>query len=178
MKKMKTQDFVHDEKRLAYLLRHDRDYPLSPNGWRDIGDLVEHHGFSNEQLLEIVAKSNKRRFEVSGDGCKIRALQGHSVDVDMHYENTMPPDLLFHGTSNSNLESIMAEGIRRMTRQYVQLSSDCSTAEMVGRRKGGSCVVLEVDSRRMSADGISFYVSKNGVWLVESVPPQYVRVVS
>ena len=175
---MKTQDFVHKEKRLAYLLRHDKNYPLYPNGWREIADLVEHHGFTKQELCEIVVTSSKRRFEFSSDVSKIRAFQGHSVNVDLGLEVTTPPDLLYHGTDRSSVDSILANGICRMERQYVNLSADIATAEKVGSRRGGDAVVLCVDARRMFTDGSGFWLSGNGVWLVENVPPRYIKKIS
>lgn len=170
---MKPQDFVHKERRLAYLLRHDRDYPLSPNGWREVDDLVSRHGFSKQELSDIVECSNKHRFEFSEDMCKIRALQGHSVSVDLSLEKAVPTELLFHGTTRECFPLIMEGGICRMKRQYVHLSADFETAESVALRRKDGCAVLEVAARRMYEDGIVFYQSKNGVWLVENVPPQY-----
>ena len=175
-KKMEPQDFVHKEKRLAYLLRHDRDYPLSPNGWREVDDLVRHHGFSMQELCDIVAGSSKRRFEFSEDGYKIRALQGHSVSVDLALEKAVPPQSLFHGTTRECFPLIMEGGICKMQRQYVHLSPDIETAENVALRRKDGCAVFEVAAQRMYEEGFVFYQSKNGVWLVENVPPQYLTV--
>jgi putative RNA 2'-phosphotransferase len=34
-------------------------------------------------------------------------------------------------------------------------------------------VILKVDAGRMRRDGHKFYLSANGVWLTDSVPPGY-----
>jgi putative RNA 2'-phosphotransferase len=62
-----------------------------------------------------------------------------------------------------------------MARQHVHLSPDTSTALKVGTRHGKP-VILIVDAAKMRAEGHAFFRSTNGVWLVEHVPPQYLRV--
>jgi putative RNA 2'-phosphotransferase len=36
--------------------------------------------------------------------------------------------------------------------------------------------VLHVDAARMHADGFAFFITANGVWLVDRVPPEYLSV--
>ena len=47
------------------------------------------------------------------------------------------------------------------------------TAKKVGSRHGAP-VVLNIDAARMFADGYGFFVSANGVWLVDNAPVRYV----
>jgi putative RNA 2'-phosphotransferase len=54
---------------------------------------------------------------------------------------------------------------------------DVATADAVGRRHGPP-VVLAVDAARMHADGHTFLVSANGVWLTAAVPPAYLTATS
>ena len=166
-----------DERRLAYLLRHDKTYQFDHYGWREVQDLLENHGFSMEELRTIVATSDKRRFEFSGDGKCIRACQGHSVDVDVELEEKIPPEYLYHGTVFSNTPSIFTQGLCRMARQYVHLSSDIETAMSVGGRRQGKIVVLRIMAQEMFNDGHRFWLSRNGVWLTNHVPPSYISLV-
>jgi putative RNA 2'-phosphotransferase len=83
---------------------------------------------------------------------------------------------LFHGTVSKFLDAILAEGLLKMARHDVHLSADYETATKVGQRRGKP-VILEIDSAQMAADGSTFRVSENGVWLTDHVPPQYLRVV-
>ena len=124
------------------------------------------------ELEEIVATSDKRRFELSDDGKRIRATQGHSVPVDLGYEDREPPELLYHGTAERNLGSILAQGLRSGQRHAVHLSTDVKTAIAVGQRYGKP-VVLVVQAGRMHLDGHRFQCSSNGVWLTEHVPVEY-----
>lgn len=164
-------------KYLAFLLRHDKDYNFSkPEGWREIKDLIKNHDYSKKELEEIVAQDQKGRYEISKDGRKIRALQGHSIPgIEPDLEECIPPENLYHGTSSRFLQSIWKEGLKKMGRNHVHLSGDIETASKVGLRHGGSLVILVIDTSKMVKDGFKFYRSKNGVWLISGVPSKYFK---
>ena len=179
-----------DERRLVkiskYLSKHLRHQPerlglaLAPGGWVEVDALLAacaKHNFpvSREELDEVVARNDKQRFSFDGGRRLIRANQGHSVEVDLRLERATPPAALYHGTGERSAESILADGLRRMARHHVHLSADVETAMKVGARRGRP-VVFEVSAGAMAAAGHAFYLSANGVWLVESVPPQYLRM--
>ncbi len=126
------------------------------------------------QLAALVAASDKQRFELSGDGRLIRARQGHSVAVDLGWPETDPPEFLFHGTVERFLASILADGLQPMKRHHVHLSGDVETARSVGARRGDA-VILRILAGRMAAQGKSFLLTGNGVWLTETVPPEYLE---
>ncbi|MCH0538829.1 RNA 2'-phosphotransferase [Streptomyces sp. MUM 203J] len=168
-----------------YLSRHLRHQPeriglaLDPQGWVAVMDLLramERHGMriSRAELEHVVAVNDKRRFTIDTDRDQIRAVQGHSVDVDLALPPTTPPAHLYHGTVARNLASIRTEGLRPMGRHHVHLSPDRETATRVGARRGRA-LVLAVDAGAMHRDGHVFHVSDNGVWLTDSVPPRYLR---
>ncbi|MDW4908444.1 RNA 2'-phosphotransferase [Streptomyces sp. ADMS] len=166
-----------------YLSKHLRHQPerigltLDEAGWVEIDTLLAaaaSHGFriTPDELDHVVAANDKRRFAI--DGTRIRASQGHSVEVDLGLSPAVPPPYLYHGTVNRFLDAIRAEGLRPMNRHAVHLSPDRETATRVGARRGRP-VVLSVDSAAMHRDGRLFHVSANGVWLTESVAPRYLR---
>lgn len=162
----------HRSRKLAYLLRHDRKYRFDKNGWRDVDELTASYGFTMEELCVIVALNNKKRFEFSEDYTRIRARQGHSVPVDVELQETLPPDVLYHGTAQHNVDAILKEGLKRGNRMHVHLSADPAIAESVGQRHGLP-VVLRVNAKEMSDAGIIFYLSRNGVWLTDYIDPKY-----
>jgi putative RNA 2'-phosphotransferase len=125
-------------------------------------------------LDEVVARNNKRRFSFDPTGTLIRANQGHSVAVDLQLEPVEPPAVLYHGTGHGAVEPIRREGLRKMARHHVHLSSDRETARAVGARHGRP-VVFMVNAAAMRSAGHLFYRSDNGVWLVDHVPPEYLR---
>ncbi|WP_217142274.1 RNA 2'-phosphotransferase [Streptomyces sp. AC627_RSS907] len=167
-----------------YLSKHLRHQPgrigltLNEAGWVEIDTLIAAaaaHGFpfTREELDHVVATNDKRRFAI--EGTRIRASQGHSVDVVLGLPTATPPPYLYHGTVARNLGAIRSEGLRPMNRHDVHLSADRETAIRVGARRGRP-VVLSVDAAAMHRDGHVFHVSANGVWLTQAVPPQYLRL--
>ena len=178
-----------DEARLVriskYLSKHLRHRPdllgleLEPGGWVAVDALLEACArkgprIYRAELEEVVARNDKRRFSFDESGSRIRANQGHSVEIDLELEAVEPPAVLYHGTAERTVGAILREGLRRMRRHHVHLSGDVETARRVGQRHGRP-EVLAVDAAAMRRDGFSFYRSANGVWLVESVPPGYLR---
>jgi putative RNA 2'-phosphotransferase len=166
---------------LSLILRHSPHtigLSLDENGWADVEDLLARsaghgHIFSREELEEVIATSDKQRFSFSEDKTKVRANQGHSIEVELQLEEKTPPVVLYHGTVEKFLDNIREEGLRKMSRHHVHLSKDRETAERVGERRG-SAIVLAIRSEEMSQDGLVFYVSANGVWLTEHVPTKYI----
>lgn len=163
-------------KELAYLLRHDKTYSFDIHGWRNVEDLITNHHFTMAELEAIVLNNDKFRFEFSDDKNCIRARQGHSIKVDVELSVATPPLLLYHGTSANSLVSIQQHGINRSKRLYVHLSETINDALQVGSRHG-SPIALQVDCRQMFNDGFTFNRSRNGVWLTEFVPSQYISLV-
>lgn len=167
---------------LSLVLRHHPDaigIHLDQQGWTPIDALLTQchaHGrdISRAMLDEIVQTNSKQRFAVSEDGLRIRANQGHSVDVELGYEHATPPEVLFHGTPADRIHSIRSQGLQRMKRHHVHLSPDAATARLVGERRG-KAVVLRVLAGAMHRDGYLFYLTANGVWLTDAVPPGYIQ---
>lgn len=163
---------------MSYVLRHRPDkagISLDAQGWIGAVDLAEALSavgppVSLAQIEHVVATSDKQRFELV-DG-RIRAAQGHSIQVDLDLPTATPPAKLYHGTVQRFLPSIRSQGLKPGTRRHVHLSPDRETATRVGSRRGEP-VILVIDAARMAADGYDFYRSSNGVWLTDSVPVKY-----
>lgn len=166
---------------MSLILRHNPGrvgIALDSEGWVDVDILIKamnNSGKSVDRKLieEVVDTNDKKRFTFSEDGKQIRANQGHSVDVDLKLEVQAPPEILYHGTATKNLDSIQASGLDKRNRQHVHLSSDKVTATKVGQRHG-KVVILNVRSGEMYRAGHEFFLSKNGVWLTDSVPIGYI----
>lgn len=176
---MKRQ--AHLSRFLSWVLRHRPDaigLTLDPGGWAAIEDLqaasaVRGRVITRVQLDEVVAHDDKHRFAIHADGQRIRACQGHSIAVDLGYAPTLPPEVLYHGTTSSHRSSIRRQGLIKGRRHQVHLSGDEATARAVGQRHGPA-VVLKVRAGEMARAGFTFYRSDNGVWLTEAVPYRYV----
>jgi putative RNA 2'-phosphotransferase len=169
-------------KLLSLVLRHQPEtigIQLDHAGWVAVDELLRqldaHGKAATRELLERTVHNNdKQRFAFNDDKTRIRASQGHSVDVDLALAAVAPPDILFHGTASRFLASIEREGLKPGDRHHVHLSASVDVAISVGKRHGQP-VVLIVDAAAMHAAGHDFFQSANGVWLTAAVPTQYLR---
>jgi putative RNA 2'-phosphotransferase len=167
---------------LSLILRHSPQtiqLQLDENGWVNTDELISKcakhkHVFTFKELEEVVATNDKQRFIFNEDKTKIRANQGHSIAIDLVLQPQTPPDYLYHGTVSKFLNDIKKDGLLKMSRQYVHLSSDKETAIKVGSRRGVP-VILIVQSAKMHQEGYSFFLSENGVWLTDHVPSNYIE---
>lgn len=181
---MDAQAIKRISKRLSYVLRHRPEsvgLELEAGGWLRVDTLLAalaSNGSSvSQQVLEkVVAENDKQRFELSDDGLRIRARQGHSTAVDLGYEPATPPDVLFHGTATRNLDSILEHGLIKGRRHHVHMSTNQQTMIAVATRHGKP-VLLSINAKQMLADGHDFFVTGNEVWLTDHVPPEYLSVV-
>ena len=169
-------------KTLSFWLRHRPDaagLTLDAQGWTDADTVLaalagEKLDCDWERLISIVETSDKQRFEMSADGSRIRARQGHSVEVALDWPQVDPPEFLYHGTVERFLPAIRADGLRPMRRHHVHLSPDEATATIVGNRRG-TAIILTIRAREMAADGHAFFLTGNGVWLTDHVPAAFLR---
>jgi len=175
------KEYTQLSKFISLILRHKPEIiniQLDEHGWCNIEELIEKinaHGkyISMDILEEIVSKDNKQRYTFNEDSTKIRANQGHSIDVDVEIKEEVPPEFLYHGTVERFIDSIKAMGLKKMQRQHVHLSAEMETAKVVAERRG-SPRILRICSAKMYKDGYKFYKSKNNVWLTEAVPEEYI----
>lgn len=166
---------------LSLILRHEPakfGIALDSAGWTDVDALLAAmaaHGqaITREPLAAVVRDSDKQRFALSEDGMRIRANQGHSVEVDLQLPQVDPPEHLFHGTVAEALPSIRQVGLEKRARHHVHMSDVVSTASTVGLRRGAP-VILTIRAREMAAAGHPFYRSANGVWLADVVPARFI----
>lgn len=179
-----------DEKRktkiskfLSLILRHKPetiDLKLDENGWADVKELLEKSAengnpFTRRELETVVETNDKKRFTFDASGEKIRASQGHSIEVEIGFEEKTPPEILYHGTAEKNVAAIFAGGLNKMSRHHVHLSAEIETARVVGARYG-KVVIFKIETGKMLAENFKFYVSANGVWLTESVPAKFLEI--
>jgi len=175
-----TSNTVKISKFLSLVLRHKPQtigIELDANGWVEVNELLakaSEHGrdISKDQLDHVVQTNDKKRFAFSDDGSRIRASQGHSVSVDLEMQVQSPPAVLYHGTASRFLDRILAEGLKKMGRQHVHLSSTREVATKVGSRHGFP-VILVVNCSAMLAEGHEFFLSENNVWLTDAVPRSF-----
>ena len=173
---------------LAFVLRHKPEVlqlELNSEGYVSVDRLIENWNANDpnrtitvSEIKDIVKFDNKQRYNLTviNDELMIRANQGHSISVNLTFDEPPAPQHLYHGSVHSKVESILKLGLLPMERQYVHLSSELRTAELVGLRRIGELVLFQIDAKRMQDDGFSLYLSDNGVWLAELVPKEYLTL--
>lgn len=147
-----------------------------PGGWRLISDLTEMHSFTEEEIIHYVSSDSKGRYEQNEDKSMVRALYGHSVNVELNLIPSTPPSVLYHGTADKYLESIMKEGLKPRSRNYVHLSESMDIAMQVGVRHG-SPVVLSIDTETMTKAYYKFYKAQDGIWMTQNVPIDFINTI-
>ena len=163
---------------LSLVLRHkpeEIDLVLDDEGWANTNEILKKLKISLEDLQEIVELNDKQRFILSDDLLKIRANQGHSIKADLKLAPTTPPEILYHGTAEKNIDSFFSKGILKGQRNHVHLSENTDTARKVGKRYGKP-VLIEVSALEMYNAGFEFFISVNNVWLTDEVPVQFLKI--
>ncbi|HYV95424.1 MAG TPA: RNA 2'-phosphotransferase [Chitinophagales bacterium] len=177
------KETIRISKFLSLVLRHQPEeigISLDENGWTDVKTLIEKCNgsgvhFDFEILKFVVDTNSKKRFSFNESYSRIRASQGHSVDVDLNLAPKIPPEILYHGTGEKSTDAILSHGLQKMNRHHVHLSADKETALKVGQRHGKP-VIFEVAASAMHNEGIIFYQSDNGVWLTDSIDVRFLKV--
>jgi len=169
-------------KEISYALRHNpKQYGLSldEQGWVSVNALISalkrlgrFKSLSVSDIEKMIQVSEKRRHELHNG--KIRALYGHSTEEKIKKEPLQPPGILYHGTANKYVDSILVQGLISKNRQYVHLSGDVNTAIIVGKRKDDHPVILVIHAKKAWDDGVSFYLGNDNIWLADGVPPKYI----
>jgi putative RNA 2'-phosphotransferase len=179
---MKTKKLIGLSKSLSKTLRHQPErigVQLDDAGWCNVEELLDAYArkgtnISRETLDEVVHTNDKQRFSFNEDGTRIRANQGHSVEIELGYEPAIPPEILFHGTPQQFVETITRQGLKKMNRHHVHLHIDVETSTAVGRRCGKP-VLLKVKALDMHQAGHEFFVTPNDVWLTDHVPREFIE---
>ena len=171
-------------KEVSYALRHapwEYELELDKNGWVPIAQLLQaFHKTADWQNVELddlkvmIEKSEKKRHEIKENS--IRALYGHSVPMKIVKEEAIPPKFLYHGTAHNFLSEIEKNGLSPMSRQYVHLSEDIETANLVGKRKDKTPIILAINTENAREKGVKFYLGNEKVWLADSIPSEFIEV--
>ncbi len=174
---------------LVYVLRHHPEelgLSLGKDGFVEIQTLLDglaknrmYSWATQKDILDAVEKQkDKQRLEVQGD--RIRARYGHSTKAseEIVYPPVDPPEFLYHGTASQNVSSILEKGLIPVTRKYVHLSDTIEIAQRVARRHSQKTQLILVLCHEAKKAGISFYHPEPQIWLVEKMPPEFLKVSS
>ena len=178
VKNIMANDLTKTSKFISLILRHKPEtigIELDEHGWANVDELLKGVNIDFETLEKIVREDEKGRYSFNEDKTKIRANQGHSINVDVELEEKIPPDVLYHGTGQKYVDSINKIGLIPKTRLYVHMTEDLEVAKITGERHG-KLAIYEIDAKQMAKNGIKFYKSVNNVWLTKNVDAKYLKL--
>ena len=171
-------------KGMAQALRHRPVHfglDLDDEGWVSVEDLLaglcrrrNWCDLMMDDVLAVLEMPGKQRYEMK-DG-RIRALYGHSAHVSVRKKTAVPPRFLYHGTAQETAHVILREGLKPMKRQFVHLSDDVETAQIVGRRKDHQPVIFKVRALEASETAVHFYLGNDSTWLADHIPPEFLEI--
>ena len=176
-------DYIKLSKEISYVLRHNPEkYNLKMDleGNVNIDDLLNGINSTNQfkekvtklDLIKMLEQLDKQRFKIENNS--IKALYGHTINLNINKDEIIPPQFLFHGTTKEAYQKILESGIKKMKRQYVHLAKSIDVAFMVGRRRTKSPIILKIDALGAYNDGIKFYDGGDDIYLVEYISPKYI----
>ena len=170
---------------ISYLLRHkpeDIGLEMDNHGWVSVDALINGikrkgiYSMDKEKLEELVQQDNKGRYRFNENHTKIKACQGHSIPwVEPELDYQEPPAYLYHGTTTTAAEKIMASGaIHKMSRHAVHMQADVQKAWESAVRWHLTPVVLKIDAKAMHHAGFIFGKTENDVWCTDLVPVEFI----
>lgn len=180
---MDDRQYKRVSKLLSFMLRHGpHEYGLQLDtfGCASLSDVlaalkIRYPDLSIEDLLDIVRRDDKGRYEVTAG--RIRARYGHSIEVAVTAAPVRPPEILYHGTAERNIGLIVHQGLRAMSRRMVHLSQTREEALAVGSRHSSRVALLVIRAEEASDAGVTFYLESR-TYLAEAIPPQFITVSS
>lgn len=185
MEDKRSKELYRAGRYMSLLLRHEptkENLAVDKEGYVYVNQLIKALKITRSELEHIVESNNKSRFAFSKNGIKIRAVQGHSFDVDLNLKELESSDIplfLFHGTSPDATSKIKEEGLKPMSRQHVHLTDDYEIAMETGKRKTqnkSKVDIIIIAGQLLFDSGIPIYISDNGHYLVEHVPSEFISV--
>lgn len=169
---------VKVSKYMSYLLRHNpKDLKIDEEGFvcldEFLRELREKYNIDERFINEIVNQGVRKRFEIIGDN--IRAMYGHSIEVNVGLEEDGSVAVLYHGTTPESASKILKVGLKPMNRKWVHLSPAKEIAIEVGRRRTSKPIVLVVNAKAARRKGLRFFRAIDRVFVCKGVPPEYIK---
>lgn len=166
---------------LAYMLRHQPekfDLELDSHGFGELEDVARALADRIGEPIEIadveaaVSSGDRPRYEIRGT--KIRALYGHSIEVEPG-DPAQPPEFLYVGIDARDLQRAQQFGLRGGRRRFLHLALSAEDAREAGRRAAREYAILRVYALDAWEESINFYDRKT-LYLAEHIPTAYLEV--
>ncbi|MBA3045480.1 MAG: RNA 2'-phosphotransferase [Candidatus Thermoplasmatota archaeon] len=170
---------------MAGVLRHFPErygLRMDKHGWIDLEEFINmvrkkqrrFRWLKPHHVLAIIDTDPKGRYQFR-DGM-IRATYAHSVDVDLDLPTRGTPDLLFYPTTEEEKDILLETGLMPSDRKRVHLSKTIESAIIAGKVRCPEPLIFEVNTKAMVEAEIVIKKAGNTVFVVDSVPPEYLRL--
>ncbi|WP_170117621.1 RNA 2'-phosphotransferase [Chitinophaga ginsengisoli] len=181
---MKTLTGYELSQFLSLILRHKPEtinIALDAYGYAKIDEITQNAKnidlvITEDAIRNVVLYSDKKRFKVTGNS--IKAIQGHSFEVNIDEQSQKPPDILYHGIRFKLKETVTQQGLLGTTGKLIPLYPNYYSAFIVENTNKKGPVVFEINAGEMYNDGYEFYLTDNNVWQTKTVPVKYMVIKS
>ena len=172
---------VKTSKFLTKILRHDAlnlGLVIDENGFIELNkilniDYFKKNNITIEFIKKLVENCSKKRFNLILKDSKyyIAANQGHSIKINSNLlrkitlENTHLFPNVIHGTYKKNLDSILKNGLNKMSRIHIHFTTECDNKKVISGMRSSCNVFIHMNLCKLIEDGYEFYISQNNVIL-------------
>ncbi|XP_065943673.1 uncharacterized protein [Magallana gigas] len=175
-------------KKLSFILRHGAEkmgFKMMPGGFLWVDEILrrnEYRDFTVEDIKHIVETNDKQRFSLADENgrLKIRANQGHSVEVDgleltPIIDPSEAPEVI-HGTYLKSWDIIKNQGLNKMGRNHIHFAAGEPGENGVISGMRSSCeVIIKLNMGKALKDGLKFFRSANNVILSPGDADGFIR---
>lgn len=148
---------------------------MDPDGYILVDDLLKvmkraGHIMGTREIEDVLNRCDKKRMELSDDKTKIRAVQGHSLpflqEDGLLEKLTENPGPLYHGTYPKLVSLIEKNGLSKMSRNHIHMTTGFpEDGEVISGMRSSCSRIIVINYDRAVAQGIEFFRSSNGVIL-------------
>ena len=177
-------------KRMSYFLRHGATklgVQIRSDGYMKILDLldilrkesntrVDFSQLEPEHIHYVVKHDEKQRFKLEDGELYIRASQGHTMkcvdEKKLLKQVTCPSEVpvCIHGTYWKAWQLIKAGGLSKMKRNHIHFAVGLPDSDgVISGMRDNVELMISINTERAMQDGISFFLSDNGVILSSGI---------
>ena len=171
---------------LAGALRHFPEkmgLMMDGKGWVDIEELIHSIGTSRsgfkwlrkKHIQGLVETDPRGRYQI--DGGMIRATYGHTIDVVLDDLPEATINEFFYPVSEEEVDIVLEKGLNPADRKQVHLSGSIEKAKEAGKVRIEDPIILRIDGKKATKDGIKIYHAGTDVYLTSSVDAKYLSKV-
>jgi putative RNA 2'-phosphotransferase len=169
---------------MAGVLRHFPErfgLTMDDHGWVDMREFIsavqlrrrDFHWLRPHHIHAVIETDPKGRYQFKNGA--IRATYGHSFDVDLELPSNGIPDALFYPTTEEEVDILLETGIRPSDRKKVHLSKTFEDAEIAGKHRVETPIILSVDAKKAIKEGIVIQRAGKTVYVTDVIPPGYIK---